>query len=128
MASMDLVAAALFFGLLALAGSICFFAVNVRGMLNITVQAPTALLPERVQSTLDAIDAKLTPPQKVVDDVMLHQLVADGVLVAEKSKLRGYDKFNVAREFVLSRLKELNAELPSERDLALRIEAAVAKM
>lgn len=94
----------------------------------ITVQAPTALLPERVQQTLDAIDAKLQPPKPVVTDEQLATLVHEAVVVAETSTLKGYAKFRFAKGYISTRFAAFGAELPSERDLALRIEAEVVKL
>lgn len=118
-----------------LPGSIIFLALRVRGLFNvtvttppvgpITVQAPTALLPERVQTTLDAIDAKLTPVKPVLDDSALAALVTEGVAIAERSPLKGPDRFRIAKTHVMERASSLSASI-DEADLARRIEAAVA--
>lgn len=116
-----------------LPGSIVFFAYKVKGMYtitvtpNITVQAPTALIPDSVSDTLRRIDEKLAPPLTAMDDDTLTELVEQAVMLADSAQkgLRGPDKFRIARQFVEARAKEKRIEV-NERSLALRIEATVA--
>lgn len=108
-----------------LPGSIVLLAFKLRSGLSITVQAPTALLPERVQSTLDAIDTKLQPVTPVLDDTALTGLVYEAVALAEQSKLKGHDRFRIAQDYVTKRAAALNATV-NVTDVAMRIEAAVA--
>jgi hypothetical protein len=123
-----------------LPGSIVLLAFKVRGMITvtvttppvtvnqapITVQAPTALLPERVQMTLDAIDAKLAPAKVNLEDVKVTEVIREGVLLAERSDLRGPDRFRIAKTHALSRLTALNAEF-DDADVARRIEVEVTR-
>lgn len=118
-----LIVAAMF--TLTLPGSLVFLAYSVRKTVNITVQAPTALLPERVQSTLDAIDTKLQPVTPVLEDTALAGLIYEAVALAEQSKLKGHDRFRIAQDYVLKRAAALNASV-NVIDVAMRIEAAVA--
>lgn len=108
-----------------LPGSIILLAYKLRSGLSITVQAPTALLPERVQTTLDALDAKLQPTKLVLEDNALTGLVYEAVALAEQSKLKGPDRFRIAQDYVLKRAAALGAEV-NVTDVAIRIEAAVA--
>lgn len=105
--------------------ALTFLAIRLRAPIAITVQSPAAVLPERLQQTLDALDLKLTPPKAKLDDPVIARLLYEGVALAEQSKLKGPDRFAIAKSFVLTRLATLNAE-HDERDLAQRIEAAVA--
>jgi hypothetical protein len=113
-------------GLLTLSAALLTLAFKVARTLSITVQAPTALLPERVQMTLDTIDAKLTPAKMKPDDEKVASLIYEAVAMAETSKLKGQDRFNIAAKYVNERCDALNCERPDPRDLARRIEAAVA--
>ena len=118
---------------LMLPGSIVFFAFKVRGMYtitvtpNITVQAPTALIPEHVTDILRRLDEKLQPPRSMADDETLTQLVEQAVTLADSAQkgLKGPDKFRIARQLVEARAQEKNIEVDA-RALALRIEATVA--
>lgn len=105
--------------------ALTFLAIRLRAPISITVQSPNAILPERLMATLDAIDAKLQPARITVDESQLSSLVYEGVALAECSKLKGADRFRIAKDFMLSRLNAMNANV-DERDIALRIEAAVA--
>lgn len=105
--------------------ALAFFALRLKAGLSITVQSPPAVLPERLMATLDALEAKLQPAQMPLDDAKLGRLVYEAVASAENTKLKGYDKFRVAREHIERRLKELNMVPPDPRTLALRIEGAV---
>jgi hypothetical protein len=122
-----------------LSGAIVFLAFKVRGMMNvsvtqppievrpnITVQAPTALLPESVQMTLNTINEKLTPAKLKPDDEKVSALITESIAVAEASEMRSFDKFHIAVKYVNERCDALNCERPDPRDLARRIEAAVA--
>ena len=124
-----------------LPASIVLLAFKVRGMFNvtvttppvtvnqapITVQAPTAILPERVQMTLDAIDLKLAPPKARLDDDKVETFIREGVAVAEVSDLKGPDRFNIAVKYVNERCDALTGERPEPADLARRVEAEVAR-
>ena len=113
--------------------SIIVLAFKVKGMYsidvhpNITVQAPTALIPESVSDTLRRLDEKLQPPRSMADDETLTQLVEQAVTLADSAQkgLKGPDKFRIARQFVEARAREKNIEVDT-RALALRIEATVA--
>lgn len=105
--------------------ALTFLAIRLRAPIQITVQSPHAVLPERLMATLDAVDLKLTPAKVKLRDDEVSSIVYEGVALAEVSKLKGTDRFNIAKNFTMSRCKSLNAEF-DERDLALRIEAAVA--
>lgn len=113
--------------------SIIVLAFKVKGMYaidvrpNITVQAPTALIPESVSDTLRRLDEKLAPPRTPMDDDLMTEFVEQGVALAETAQkgLRGPDKFRIARQFVETRARERNIELDT-RAVALRIEATVA--
>lgn len=111
---------------LALPASIVFLALRISKTLSITVQAPTALLPDSVQMTLNAVNEKLTPAQLPASDDFLRELVFDGVTLAEASRLKGADRFRIARTHVEARLKALNVTADMT-DVAQRIEAEVAK-
>lgn len=132
MNDMHFVALALFLGLTGMAGALVFLATRLKGGINITVQtppitvqAPHALLPDSVQMTLDAINAKLTQAKQPASEVEVAGLIYEGVALAEQSKLKGKDRFFIARDFVNSRASARNLEVDA-RDVALRIEAAVA--
>jgi hypothetical protein len=122
-----------------LSGALVFLALKVRGLFtitvnqppidvrpNITVQAPTALLPESVQSTLDAINEKLTPLKPKPDDEKVSTFIVEGVTVAEVTQMRGLDKFHIAVKYVNERCDALGYERPEPGDLARRIEFVVA--
>lgn len=112
---------------LALPASIVFLAFKLKAgiTVNVTTQAPVALLPERVQATLDAIDAKLTPTKVRITDDELRNLVYEAVALAEQSKLKGVDRFHIAKDYVLHCAQTRHYEV-DDRDVAKRIEAAVA--
>ena len=55
----------------------------------------------------------------------LADLITEGVTIAEQSKLKGSDRFRLAREHVMYRAPALRLKVDA-RDVALRIEAAVA--
>lgn len=118
---------------LALPASIVFLALKVRGMYTITVQqpsvtvqAPVAELPGHVADLLQRIDEKLSPKTIEIGDAAVSLLVEQGVTLATQAPSKsGADKFRIAKNFVLTRLKEQNAAFV-ERDIALRIEAEVA--
>lgn len=112
-------------GLFALGGSIVFLATRVSKALSITVQAPTALVPEHVTDLLRRIEERLQPVKPPMSDEAISKLVAEGVRLAEASTLKGADKFRIAREYVMQRA-EVAATTVNERDIALRIEAVVA--
>lgn len=112
---------------LALPASIVFLALKLKAgiVVNVAAQAPVALLPERVQATLDAIDAKLTPTKVRITDDELRNLVYEAVALAEQSKLKGVDRFHIAKDYVLHCAQTRHYEV-DDRDVAKRIEAAVA--
>lgn len=137
-----------------LPGSIVLLAFKVRGMITvtvttppvtvnqapITVQAPTALLPERVQTTLDAIDAKLAPPKATLVpadqiETVTAEIVEEGRRLGEHAaqinsvnghKLAGAEKRAVAFNHIKSRLEALNVPFDAGQ-VALRLESSVAK-
>lgn len=118
---------------LTLPASIVFLALKVRGMYTITVQqpsvtvqAPVAELPGHVADLLQRLNEKLSPKTIEVGDAAVSLLVEQGVtLASEALNKNGRDKFRIAKNFVITRLKEQNAAF-AERDIALRIEAEVA--
>lgn len=116
---------ALLVGLLAVALALVFLAFRVSRVLSITVQAPVAQLPDSVLSTLEAVNAKLTPALAPIDDTKLASLVYEAVAMAEQSKNKGRDRFLIARDYVVQRAEAQRLQVDL-RDLALRIEAAVA--
>ena len=113
-----------------LPGSLVFLAISVRKIFNvtvtqppITVQAPTALIPDYVTEVLRRIDEKMAPPTTPADDAMLGTLVVQAVQLAAQAKGKtGPDRFRTARDFVLQRAREANLSI-DDRALALRIEA-----
>lgn len=105
--------------------ALTFLAIRMRAPIVVNVASPTALLPESVQLTLDALNEKLKPAKVSPRDDQLSSLVYEGVALAETSKSKGVDRFKIAKDFVLSRCTTLNYDF-GERDIALRIEAAVA--
>lgn len=111
---------------IAFPASIIFLALRISKTLSITVQAPTALLPERVADTLRALEEKLKPVEMSASDDYLRELVSEGVTLAGESSMRGPDRFRIARTHVERRLKamELVADMG---DVAQRIEAEVAR-
>ena len=111
---------------LMLPGSIVFLATRLSKTLSITVQAPTALLPERVQQTLDAINEKLTPAKLPASDDYLRELVSEAVTLGESAdkKLRGPDRFRIARAHIAQRLELMKVEADMG-DVARRIEVEV---
>mgnify|MGYP001603280184 CR=1 len=54
----------------------------------------------------------------------IDQLIAEGVRLAEQSKLKGPDRFRIARNYVEQRAQVKRIKVDA-RDLALRIESAV---
>lgn len=111
---------------LALPASIVFLALRISKTLSITVQAPTALLPDSVQATLNEVNEKLRPAQLPASDEYLFELVRDAVTLAERSKLKGPDRFRIARTHIETRLRAMNVTADMT-DVAQRIEAEVAK-
>lgn len=109
-----------------LPGSIVFLATRLSKTLSITVQAPTALLPERVQATLDAINEKLTPAKLPASDDFLRELVHEAVTLGESAdkSMRGVDRFRIARGHIAKRLELMKVEADMG-DVARRIEAEV---
>lgn len=93
---------------------------------DITVQAPTALIPEHITGLLMRIEEKLEPPPRSpMNDSLLSDLIEQGWALAEGRKdLKGPDKFRVAREYVMKRAEEMQLAVDA-RALALRIEATV---
>lgn len=110
---------------LALPASIVFLALKLKAGIVVNVAAPTALLPERVQATLDAINEKLTPALNVLTDTEVMKLVHEGVVLAEQSELKGTDRFFIAKDHVMKRADALGAQLDGG-DIARRIEAVLA--
>lgn len=125
MSDLLLVGVALVVLSLTLPASVVFLALRLKGGIAITVQAPTALIPAEVTDILRRLEEKLHEAQVPLDDTKLSALVYEAVRTAENTALKGHDKFKLAREAVLVRLKELNMATPDSRALALRIEGAV---
>lgn len=132
---------------LALPGSIILLALKVHGLFTvtvttppvtvttppvtvnqapITVQAPHAVLPPELMDTLQRVNEKLLPPSTPADQAQLTALVHEGVAVAEVSKLKGTDKFRIARDYVLDRARAMHLDV-DPRALAMQIEACVAE-
>lgn len=127
----EVLSAALLAGCTLLSVAVGFLAHSVSRAVNVTVtqppitvnvQAPVSLLPPQVQATLDAIDAKLTPALQPATNEQLAGLVREGVAIAELSKLKGSDRFRIAKDYVSSRAAAQLIAV-NERELGLAIEA-----
>lgn len=108
------------------ANAIMVLAEKLKAGIDITVQAPTALIPEHITGLLMRIEEKLEPPPRSpMNDSLLSDLIEQGWALAEGRKdLKGPDKFRIAREYVMKRAEEMQLAVDA-RALALRIEATV---
>lgn len=129
-------AVALFFGLVVVAVAVVVAAHEIGKAVaktidikhDITVQAPTALIPEYITALLLRIEEKLDPPLAPLNQQLVADLVEQGVDLAERTKgLKGPDKFRIAREYVIKQIAEMKMTELDSRALALRIEASVAQ-
>jgi predicted TIM-barrel fold metal-dependent hydrolase len=114
-----LIVAAMF--TLTLPGSLVFLAYSVRKTVNITVQAPTALLPEKVDRILSEMNEKMHPEKPTMSpaeaDAAVGKIVGEARLVGEQfadnnrangHKVTGAEKQRAAMRYVKQRLEALN--------------------
>ena len=130
---------------LAFAASACifssalvFFALKVQGMIHITVQAPTAIIPEHVERILSEVNEKLHPERPKLSpeeqEAAIADIVREARLVAEQMEannrklgheVTGAEKQREAVRYITKRLEPLNIDL-NYNAIALRLEAEVA--
>lgn len=150
----DLQALAFAVGILALTlpGALVYLAVRVRGMVsvtvnqppievrpNITVQAPTALLPDRVEQILSEVNEKLHPAKPALSleeqEVALTKIVGEARLVAEQfasnNAANGHtvtdgEKQREAMRYAKQRIQDLNMQVDYSV-VAGRLESEVRK-
>jgi len=151
MTDLNWLALAVFFGLSPLAGAVVLLAYKIRGVVtvsvtqppievrpNITVQAPTALLPEDVKTILTEINEKLHPAKPTMtpeeQEAAISGIVKEARLVAEQMEannlklgheVTGAEKQREAVRYITKRLEPLNIDL-NYNAIALRLEAEVA--